>query len=204
VSTRNFRFWIILKYIFYDGVWLTTAQWDFASRLLKPLSVPRSFLERNRNPTQAERASEESLLRTVVLAWCLKNTPPGGIPDKDVRQSLLDYLLYAEGYDIPYYRGKYFAISNLYSSLLSKVQYSGKWSRRGSPSNRVRSASAVSSGNSLHVSPWRLTPKRILLPEHGGVKERDSVVLDPFYLLGTVESSITDLRLLKLNNGAFF
>lgn len=204
LSTRKFRLFLVLKCVFGPGKWLTESQWDFGTRLLRPLQVPSVFTERDRNPTESERAAEESLLFAVVLGYCLKHISPGEIPDWQFRQNLLSYISYATGYTTAFFRGKYFAYCGGYSGTLEKIQYSGKWSRRGRQRNRVRSASAVSSGNSAKQSVWHRTPRHLLLPADGGVPDGKFFVLDPFYLLGTVESAISDLHLLELNEGQFF
>lgn len=204
LSTRHFRMFLILKYVFGTGEWLTVAQWDFASRLLESSVVPRSFLDRSGTPTPGELASEESLLTQAVLARCLYVCPPGTVPDSEDRQNLLDYLLFATAYDTAHYRGKYFALSNEYGVVLSKVLYRGKWLRSGRKRSRVKSPSAVGSGKSESLSPWRRTPRHLLLPKDGGRPDRDTVEIDPLTLLPEIQSSIRDLALLKLNKGAFF
>jgi hypothetical protein len=205
LSARVFRLFLVLKFIFGTGPWLTIAQWDFASRLLGEFTVPRTFLDRSAPPTQAQLASEESLLTAAVLAWCLKNCPPGTVPDDDFRQDLLDYLRWAMSYPTEHFRGKYFAIlGSEYFSVLTKIQYRTKWSRQGRKRSRVKSPSAVGSGNSESLSPWRRTPKHLLLPKDGGRPDRESVKVDVFTLLDVVSDSIDLLHIQKLNQGAFF
>jgi hypothetical protein len=204
LSTRHFRTFLVLKYVFGNGEWLTVAQWDFASRLLEASIVPRSFLERSGSPSASELSSEVSLLLQGVLAYILTICPPGTVPDNESRQNLLDYLLFATPYDTAHYRGKYFALSDEYGVVLSKVQYRGKWLRSGRKRSRVKSPSAVGSGKSDSLSPWRRTPRHLLLPKDGGRPDRENVKIDPLTLLSDIRSSISDLRLLKLNRGAFF
>jgi len=204
LSTRNFVLLLVLKYLFGTGEWLTTAQWDFASRLLRPTFVPKTFFDRSGKPSPAQRTAEEFLLLQAVLCWLLLTCPSGTVPDVGVRTKLTDYLLVAMGYDISYYRGKYFALADVYLRVLSKIQYSGKWSRRGRNTNRVRSASAVGSGNSGSLSPWRRTPKHLLLPKDGGTPVESGQAVDPYTLCKIVSESIQELALMKLNQGAFF
>jgi len=168
------------------------------------LPVPQSLLRRDKPPSEEELAAEVAMLHSVVLIFILKRVHPGEFPDEKLRSMILDYLCYATGHTKAYYRGKYFALSDLYSRVLKQVQYSGKWSRPGRKQNRVRSASAVSRGTSGEPNPWRRVPKHLLLPKDGGKLDGDSLSLDPFELLGIVSNAISDLYLLQLNNGAFF
>jgi len=204
LSTRNFVQFLVLKYLFGTGIWLTTPQWDFASRLIRPTFVPKTFFSRSGRPSPSQRASEEFLLLETVLLWLMSTCPSGTVPDEGVRIQVLDYFHLSMGYDKAHYRGKYFATSDLYSRVLSKIEYSGKWSHRGRSTKRVRSASAVSSGNSSSLSPWRRTPRHLLLPKDGGTPDEIGQVVDPYTLCKIVADSISDLALQRLNRGAFF
>jgi len=204
LSTRNFVLFLVTKYLFGTNEWLTVPQWDFAERLIRPTFVPKTFFDRSGYPSPAQRASEEFLLYETVLLWLLITCPSGTVPDEGVRVKLLDYLRVATGYGTAYYRGKYFAMNGKYLWTLSKIEYSGKWSHRGRSTKRVRSASAVGSGNASTLSPWRRTPRHLLLPKDGGQPEKSGMVVDPYTLCKVVVDSIQELALQRLNRGAFF
>jgi hypothetical protein len=204
LSTRNTRLFLVLFFCFGTSEWLDVPQWDFAERLVRETKVPKSFFERSVPPTPSELAAEESLLFATVLAWCLQHCPPGVAPDPGLRSKVLDYIAVATHYTTTYYRGKYFALSGLYSSVISRVKYRGKWSRSGRNRRRVRSPSAVGTGNSEPARAWRLTPRHLLLPKDGGKPDRESVTVDPLTLLETIDQSIQTLALERLNQGAFF
>jgi len=129
--------------------------------------------------------------------YLLKHTSPGEIPDKSTSENVLAYLIIALGSSITSMRGCYFSLNGLLKPLLSKIFYSGKWSRRRR-SKKVRSASAVSRGTGQARSPWKPNPKGHLRSD-----QLDTVYLDPIYFLRTVEDAINEIRLQRLNKGAF-
>lgn len=200
MGLRQVRLFLVLKYIFDPGIYLSLEQWDFARNTLTDIALPKSLWRRYVGDSPHQIAAKRSLFIAVLLAWLLRNTKPGEIPDATNVEKLSQFLQTFFEMDIDHFRKTYFGEKPLLDKVLAKISYiPGTWlpQRRRKP---IRSPSAVNSGTPRQRNPWKPTPKRLLAKESSS----ETIKIDPLFFLGIVERELHGLSPFTLRLKGFY